>query len=136
LTRRAVFVPGYFRSPGTSPETFYGPGSDEEKRAGYRSASESNGRDRQGVDPVDSAAATPSEILEVKEDRELVLRALGRLKLQDRALLVLREFEGLSYQELSTLFGYRMGTVKSILNRARHRLKDALLTLCPDFSNN
>lgn len=89
-----------------------------------------------GVDPVDSGSSTPSEILEGKEDRELVLRALEQLKLQDRAMLILREFEGLSYQELAALFGFRMGTVKSSLNRARHRLKKALLALCPEFSTN
>jgi RNA polymerase sigma-70 factor (ECF subfamily) len=45
-----------------------------------------------------------------------------------RELLVLRELEGLSYQELADVLGIPLGTVMSGLARARHALRRALTT--------
>jgi len=45
-----------------------------------------------------------------------------------RELLVLRELEGLSYQELADVLGIPIGTVMSGLSRARHALRYALTT--------
>jgi len=51
-----------------------------------------------------------------------------------RTVLVLRELEQLSYQEMAEVLGISIGTVESRLFRARARFKDALLRLHPEFA--
>lgn len=85
----------------------------------------------EGREPADRRAPGPAEALERKERSELVRRALRRLEPRQRALLLLREFEGLSYGELAHLLETNVGTIKSGLHRARLELKDALLRLQP-----
>jgi RNA polymerase sigma-70 factor, ECF subfamily len=53
-------------------------------------------------------------------------RALERLAPEFREVIVLRELEGLSYQEISNVAGVPLGTVMSRLSRARARLAEAL----------
>src|SRR5262249_43315003 len=60
------------------------------------------------------------------DDVALIDRALGRLSGRFRELLVLRELEGLSYQELSEVLGIPIGTVMSGLSRSRQALRVAL----------
>ena len=79
-------------------------------------------------EPADPRSRTPSEELETKERSKWVRDALDLLAPTQRALLLLREFEGLSYAELSELLGCEPGTVKSRLNRARHGLTQALVS--------
>lgn len=50
-----------------------------------------------------------------------------------RTVLVLREFEDLSYTEIAEVLQVRMGTVESRLFRARQRVKEALERLHPDL---
>ena len=52
--------------------------------------------------------------------------ALDQLALQHREVLVLREFEGLSYEEIAKLLDVPRGTIESRLHRARARLRAAL----------
>jgi RNA polymerase sigma-70 factor (ECF subfamily) len=56
----------------------------------------------------------------------LIEQALSRLPERFRELLVLRELEGLSYQELAAALDIPMGTVMSSLSRARQALRAAL----------
>jgi len=60
------------------------------------------------------------------DDVALIERALRRLSGRFRELLVLRELEGLSYQELSEVLGIPIGTVMSGLSRSRQALRAAL----------
>ena len=55
-----------------------------------------------------------------------VRQALGRLPLEYREVIVLRELQGLSYKEISDVAGVPIGTVMSRLSRARKRLQEAL----------
>jgi len=63
------------------------------------------------------------------EDIELIRSGLSRLAEQHRAILVLREIEGLSYEEISKILKLPIGTVRSRLHRARLQLKEELDTL-------
>ena len=63
------------------------------------------------------------------EHKELVGEALSRLEPELRAVLLLRELEGLSYHEIGEALELLNGTVGSRLNRARERLKRHLLEL-------
>jgi len=56
----------------------------------------------------------------------LVQKAVLSLPEASRAVLVLREYEGLSYQEISSTLDIPIGTVMSRLNYARKLLKDKL----------
>jgi RNA polymerase sigma-70 factor, ECF subfamily len=58
----------------------------------------------------------------------MIERAMRELPGLFRELLVLRELEGLSYQELAAVLGIPMGTVMSGLSRARHAFRRVLMT--------
>jgi RNA polymerase sigma-70 factor, ECF subfamily len=85
------------------------------------------------AEPADRRECPPSEALERKERSDLVHAALSRLPPRQRAFLILREFEGLSHEELSEISGLPLGTVKSGIHRARRDLKDAILDLQPEW---
>jgi RNA polymerase sigma-70 factor (ECF subfamily) len=61
-----------------------------------------------------------------RSESERVAKAIEALPAVFREVLVLREFEGLSYKEISDLTGVPMGTVMSSLSRARQRLREDL----------
>lgn len=56
----------------------------------------------------------------------LVDAALGELDEEQRIVLVLRDVEGQSYEDIAEITGLQLGTVKSRLHRGRQRLKEAL----------
>jgi RNA polymerase sigma-70 factor (ECF subfamily) len=72
---------------------------------------------------------TPESILLQRSDRQLVQDALGRLPVPYREVLLLCEFEEMSYQEISATLAVPMGTVMSRLSRARRALRDAVQAL-------
>lgn len=69
---------------------------------------------------------TPESQLLSKEEEELVWNALNSLKEKERAILVLRDMEGLSYDEISSILDCSTGRVKSRIHEAREKLKIAL----------
>jgi len=68
------------------------------------------------------APATPEREAERTELREQVAVAIDRLSEREREVLVLREFEGLRYQEIADAVGIPIGTVMSRLFAARRSL--------------
>ncbi len=79
------------------------------------------------IQPV--ASDTPESILLQRSDQQLVQEALGRLPVLYREVLLLCEFEEMSYQEISATLGVPMGTVMSRLSRARRALRSTLQEL-------
>jgi RNA polymerase sigma-70 factor (ECF subfamily) len=67
----------------------------------------------------------PSEDLELDERRERVGVALKLLKEDDREILVLKDVQGMAYEEIARILDLPMGTVKSRISRARLAFKDA-----------
>jgi RNA polymerase sigma-70 factor (ECF subfamily) len=55
--------------------------------------------------------------------------ALDHLPFDQRTVVVLREIEGLRYEEIAFSLGVAVGTVKSRLTRARQALREELLGL-------
>jgi RNA polymerase sigma-70 factor (ECF subfamily) len=53
-------------------------------------------------------------------------RALLDLSERDRAVVLLREVEGLPYEEIASLLGLNIGTLKATLHRTREKLRTAL----------
>ncbi len=72
-------------------------------------------------------AQSPETLLEKKLTRESVRRGLERLPPDARQILLLREIQGLSYEEIGETLGLEPGTVKSRIFRARKRLCAFLL---------
>ncbi|MEO8071001.1 MAG: sigma-70 family RNA polymerase sigma factor [Acidobacteriota bacterium] len=70
--------------------------------------------------------ALPDRVLQQRETAGRVWRALENLPFDQRAAIVLREIDGLSYEEIASSLGLAVGTVKSRLARARISLRDAL----------
>jgi len=61
-----------------------------------------------------------------KLEREEIREAIESLPLQSREIVVLRDIEGFSYQEIATMLECPAGTVMSRLSRARDRLRRLL----------
>ncbi len=76
-------------------------------------------------------AETPDRKLEQEERQTVVRRALASLAQPYRTVLVLREIEGLSYEEIAQLMGIAEGTVKSRLARGRELLRALLRDYAP-----
>jgi RNA polymerase sigma-70 factor (ECF subfamily) len=71
-------------------------------------------------------AVDPARAAATKEELEKLLAALDDLKPDHRQILVLREIEELSYQEIADVLEIRIGTVMSRLFTARARLREVL----------
>ena len=71
-------------------------------------------------------AANPDEELRLKELRNALHRAIAELQEPYRRVVVLRDIEGLTYQEIAAVLKIEDGTVKSRLGRARAMLRDKL----------
>jgi RNA polymerase sigma-70 factor (ECF subfamily) len=69
----------------------------------------------------------PDRLLASKETASKIWQALERLPFDQRTALVLREIDGLRYEEIAFSLGVAVGTVKSRLTRARQSLRADLL---------
>lgn len=69
----------------------------------------------------------PSKILERNEVSHLVQEAINTLPDSNRMVIVLRDIQGLSYEEISQVIKEPIGTVKSRINRGRGMLKKILI---------
>ncbi len=74
-------------------------------------------------------AADQESALDEMEARELgdaIESAIGRLRPEYRACIMLRHVEGRSYEEIASTLDLPLGTVKTYIHRARHELRRAL----------
>jgi RNA polymerase sigma-70 factor (ECF subfamily) len=77
-------------------------------------------------DPSPDPRPDPEERLAQKMEGERLRRALGALPVEFREVIILREFEGLSYKAIGEIAEIPLGTVMSRLARARQKLQEAL----------
>lgn len=68
----------------------------------------------------------PGVDLERREREKALDRAMDELPEDRRIVVVLRDFEGLTYDEIAATLGLELGTVRSRLHRARLELKSKL----------
>jgi RNA polymerase sigma factor (sigma-70 family) len=88
------------------------------------------------IDGVESGAVEalrdpgpwPDAALVTRDEQQIVHRALAQLPQPLREVLVLREFDDLSYHEIADIIGAPIGTVMSRLARARTRMRHVLTT--------
>ena len=66
------------------------------------------------------------ETAEKNELKRIVWEAVGKLSAEHREVIVMRDMQGFTYEEIARMTGNREGTVKSRLNRARLALREIL----------
>lgn len=71
-------------------------------------------------------ALLPEERTSYKELNQFIRKAMAELPEQFRTAIVLRELQGLRYEEIAEIVDCELGTVKSRIARARVRLKEIL----------
>jgi RNA polymerase sigma-70 factor (ECF subfamily) len=88
---------------------------------------EAGGEDESSApDPADCSGTGPMEEVLKQERVEVVRRSIRRLRPNLREVLVLRDLQGLAYEELAETLDVPLGTVKSRLARARRALRDEI----------
>lgn len=77
--------------------------------------------------PADDAIGTrPDERMERTEDEVVLQTALNRLSTDHRTVIILKDIDGLKYEEIAVVLNIAIGTVRSRLNRARLELRQLL----------
>ncbi|MBA2339841.1 MAG: sigma-70 family RNA polymerase sigma factor [Pyrinomonadaceae bacterium] len=75
---------------------------------------------------TDERDPNPEQLTLRREREATLLKALSKLKLPFREVIVLRDVEGLSYEEVAAALNISVGTVKSRLSRARTEMRRSL----------
>jgi RNA polymerase sigma-70 factor (ECF subfamily) len=81
-----------------------------------------DGVEEEGM-PIADPARGPEELAVAAEEGRRVSRGLARLPQVFREAVVLRDLEGLSYEEIAEVLGVRVGTVRSRIARGREQLR-------------
>lgn len=76
--------------------------------------------------PVAASADLPEEAAQRHETQRQVQECLDRLSGDHKLILLMREIQGMSYEEIAAVLGCSLGTVKSRISRARNALKEKI----------
>jgi RNA polymerase sigma-70 factor (ECF subfamily) len=77
--------------------------------------------------PVDkSEFSRPAEHLERREEEQKLRRALQLLSAEHRTVLILKDIDGMKYEEMAEALDVPIGTIRSRLHRARLELREVL----------
>jgi|GEM_PF-370329 len=80
--------------------------------------------------------AKPFSVIESKETAKEINKVLHQLKKEHRTALVLREIEGLSYEDAANVMGLSISAYTSLLNRARNKFIKLLMSPCTKTNKN
>jgi len=72
---------------------------------------------------ADSTVRDPADIAQSKEQVDLIVRAINNLDVDHKAIIILRDIEGMDYAQIAVVLDVELGTVKSRLARARANLR-------------
>ncbi len=78
------------------------------------------------INDIKDEVHIPERIFENKEYTQLLLEALDKLSIDHKQIIILRDVQGFSYEEISQIMACSEGTVKSRLSRARIKLKEII----------
>ena len=76
--------------------------------------------------PLEDDSYSPDRSFQRTEAQRVLKEALEKLSPEHRRVIILRDIEGLSYEEIAGIVGTAAGTVKSRINRARQILQKLL----------
>jgi len=80
-----------------------------------------------GIDPEDRAADTaPDAAMERSEDERMLAAAIAKLSPEHRTVLLMKDIDGLKYEDIAEVMRVPIGTVRSRLHRARLELRNLL----------
>jgi len=96
------------------------------RRSTYSLDAELDTGENEVVVQVRDEAPTPDIAAEQKELSAAVGKAIKRLSPDHSAVVILRDIQGMSYEEVAKILNCSVGTVKSRLNRGRAQLKKIL----------
>lgn len=82
--------------------------------------------DAEGVPEPDAGTRTPAEQVEANETGVIVRAAIDELDEEYRNVVIARDLQGLSYEEIAEVFDIAPGTVRSRLHRGREKLREKL----------
>lgn len=106
---------------------------DQLRRRGLKTLSLDGAPHAQTADAIEATALqigdrgeTPLEELEARELGGAIEEAIGRLRPEYRACILLRHVEGRAYEEIAQILELPLGTVKTYIHRARNELREAL----------
>ena len=91
-------------------------------------ADERGSDDGRWVDIKDESPS-PEDVMDRRKLNELIQVAIEKIPAKYRPSFVLREINGLSYEEISAATGLKLGTVRSRINRGRTHFKKAVAPL-------
>ncbi len=74
----------------------------------------------------DDNSPDPVSVAQNKELCDLTIKALVKLDESQKAIIVLRDIEGMNYAQIAEVLNIELGTVRSRLSRARGRLREIL----------
>lgn len=77
----------------------------------------------------DDKSPDPAQVAENKEMCDLIQKSISKLDEEHRVIIVLRDIEGMDYEQIAEVLGTELGTVKSRLSRARAALRQILEAL-------
>jgi len=96
------------------------------KRRNILSLSNNENEDQQPLQIEDGSIQQPDAILDGKIKNEMIQKALNKVKPVYREVVILRDIQGFSYEEIAEMTGLSIGTVKSRINRGRTKLQKLL----------
>lgn len=76
-----------------------------------------------------ASSETGDDALDQRERHRLIRKALAEMPGKDRMIIIMRDIEGMSYEEIAKIEEVAVGTIKSRIFNARQRLKKALMQL-------
>lgn len=79
--------------------------------------------DQKPLDITDGSPR-PEHVSEMKEEIEALHKALSQMKEDEKIIIVLKDIEDRSYEDIATILDINIGTVKSRLSRARAELRE------------
>lgn len=74
----------------------------------------------------DHNSPDPAMIAQNRELQQIALKGLSKLEDEHRAVIVLRDIEGMNYAQIAEVLNIELGTMKSRLSRARSNLREIL----------
>ena len=89
---------------------------------------QTTGDEQTTLDPLDPAETNrPGHAMEMAEEELRVHSALSKLSSEHRAVLLMKDMEGMKYEAMAEVLGVPVGTIRSRLHRARLEIRNILL---------